>query len=110
MNNRTNSELLQFPYNVPDWFSLEADNRRKSFFTYFYYIGDLYVQYYDEIYRYIYLFTLNRYDTEDILHNTFVKVMQGINSFKGKSDVKTWLLAIAHNECVNHFKKIIWKK
>ncbi|MFT4106193.1 MAG: sigma-70 family RNA polymerase sigma factor [Lacrimispora sp.] len=68
-------------------------------------IGDLYVQYYDEIYRYIYLFTLNRYDTEDILHNTFVKVMQGINSFKGKCDVKTWLLAIAHNECVNYFKK-----
>lgn len=68
-------------------------------------IGDLYVQYYDEIYRYIYLFTLNRYDAEDILHNTFVKVMQGINSFKSKSNVKTWLFAIAHNECVNYFKK-----
>ena len=49
--------------------------------------------------------TLNKYDTEDILHNTFIKVMKGIKSFKGQSTIKTWLFSIAHNECINYFSQ-----
>ncbi len=66
-------------------------------------IEDLYSEYYQELYKYIYLMTLNKYDTEDILHNTFIKVMKGIKSFKGQSTIKTWLFSIAHNECINYF-------
>ncbi|GFH93348.1 RNA polymerase sigma factor YlaC [Lachnospiraceae bacterium] len=54
-------------------------------------IEDLYSEYYQELYKYIYLMTLNKYDTEDILHNTFIKVMKGIKSFKNQSTIKTWL-------------------
>lgn len=68
-------------------------------------IEDLYSEYYQELYKYIYLMTLNKYDTEDILHNTFIKVIKGIKSFKNKSTIKTWLFSIAHNECINYFSQ-----
>ena len=68
-------------------------------------IEDLYSEYYQELYKYIYLMTLNKYDTEDILHNTFIKVMKGIKSFKNQSTIKTWLFSIAHNECINYFSQ-----
>lgn len=68
-------------------------------------IEDLYSEYYQELYKYIYLMTLNKHDTEDILHNTFIKVIKGIKSFKSQSTVKTWLFSIAHNECINYFSQ-----
>lgn len=66
-------------------------------------IHDLYVKYHQDLYNYIYLLTLDKYDTEDILQNTFVKVIKGIKTFHNKSHIKTWLYAIAHNECINYF-------
>lgn len=68
-------------------------------------IGDLYKSYYKILYNYVYVMTLNRHDSEDIVQNTFLKAMNGIAGFRGSSSIKTWLLKIAHNECVNYFRK-----
>jgi len=49
--------------------------------------------------------SLNSFDTEDILQNVFLKVIKGRKSFRGESSVKTWLFAIAHNECLTYLAK-----
>lgn len=68
-------------------------------------VGSLYECYYSDLYRYVYIMTLNSYDTEDILQNVFLKVIKGRKSFRGESSVKTWLFAIARNECLNYLAK-----
>ena len=65
----------------------------------------LYKRYYKDLYKYIYVMTLNSYDTEDILQNAFLKAMKGIETFRGDSTVKTWLFTIARNECLNYIAK-----
>ena len=68
-------------------------------------IGIWYERYYKDLYQYIYVMTLSSFDTEDILHNVFVKAMKGIRFFRGDSTAKTWLFTIARNECINYIKK-----
>jgi RNA polymerase sigma-70 factor, ECF subfamily len=46
---------------------------------------------------YLYRLSANKHDTEDLLHDTFVKVKEKIGTFKGKSSFKTWVFAIATN-------------
>src|SRR6195256_3556333 len=36
-------------------------------------------------------------DAEDIVHDTYIKATDKLNTFKGQSSVKTWLFAIASN-------------
>ncbi|WP_313129651.1 RNA polymerase sigma factor [Anaerocolumna sp.] len=68
-------------------------------------VGSLYECYYNDLYRYVYIMCLNSFDTEDILQNVFLKVIKGRKSFRGESSIKTWLFAIAHNECLNYLEK-----
>lgn len=65
----------------------------------------LYKNYYKDLYKYIYVMTLNSYDTEDILQNVYLKAMKGLKTFRGDSTVKTWMFTIARNECLNYIAK-----
>jgi RNA polymerase sigma-70 factor (ECF subfamily) len=40
-------------------------------------------------------------DTDDVLQNTFIKVFKHIGSFKGNSNLFTWIFRIATNESIN---------
>jgi RNA polymerase sigma-70 factor (ECF subfamily) len=44
---------------------------------------------------------------QELLQQTFVKVFNGLQSFKGKSTFKTWLTTIAVNTAKNHISKQI---
>lgn len=46
---------------------------------------------------YILRITASVTDTEDILHDAFIKASEKLSTFKGLSSVKTWLFAIASN-------------
>jgi RNA polymerase sigma-70 factor, ECF subfamily len=46
---------------------------------------------------YILRVTASVTDAEDIVHDTFIKATEKIDTFKGASSVKTWLFAIASN-------------
>lgn len=46
-------------------------------------ISVLYKEYHKDLYGYIYMITLNSFDTEDILHNVFLKAMKGLETFRG---------------------------
>ncbi len=44
-------------------------------------------------------------DAEDALQNTFLKALQNINSFEGRSSISTWLYRVAANEALMMLRK-----
>lgn len=46
---------------------------------------------------YLYRLSANKNDTEDLLHDTYLKVKDKIHTFQSKSSFKTWVFAIATN-------------
>ena len=66
---------------------------------------------YDEHFHYLLRFILPRVAgnlqiAEDILQETFLAVLRS-PSFKGHSQVKTWLTSIAHNKIVDYYRREI---
>lgn len=52
------------------------------------------------LYNHIRTIVLNHDDTDDVLQNTFVKVFQNLNKFKGESKLFSWVYRIATNEAL----------
>jgi len=44
-------------------------------------------------------------DADDVLQNTFIKVWQNLDSYRGDSKLYTWLYRIATNEALTHIRK-----
>ncbi|MCX2681318.1 sigma-70 family RNA polymerase sigma factor [Galbibacter sp. EGI 63066] len=58
-----------------------------------------------ELQSFLYRLLTNKEDVEDIVQETYIRVHQNINTFKGKSSFKTWVFTIALNLSKNHLKK-----
>ena len=58
------------------------------------------------LYAYVLSLTKNKYDTEDVLQETFIKVYQNFSQFKKDSQLYTWLYRIASNEALQHLNKV----
>ena len=60
----------------------------------------------DRVHGYIFRMTNNRADAEDIAQETFLRVWHRARTFKpGRVRFTTWLHRIAHNLCVDTFRK-----
>jgi RNA polymerase sigma-70 factor (ECF subfamily) len=57
-------------------------------------------EYQKPLYNHIRSIVLNHDDTDDVLQNTFVKVFQYLNKFKGESKLFSWMYRIATNEAL----------
>lgn len=57
-------------------------------------------KYKERLYWHIRKIVLNHDDTDDILQNTFIKIWNGISSFRAESGIYTWLYRIATNESI----------
>jgi RNA polymerase sigma-70 factor (ECF subfamily) len=68
-------------------------------------VDELYRLYRRDIYGYIYSLTRDSFLTEDLLQDTFLQAIKGINKFKGDSSVKTWLCSIARHIWLKHLRK-----
>lgn len=53
-----------------------------------------------KIYRLALKMLANPQDAEDVLQNTFLKAMQALPNFEGRSSILTWLYRIASNEAL----------
>lgn len=53
----------------------------------------------------IYRYTHSMPDAEELMQDVFVRVWNSARSFRGKSEVFTWLYRIAVNLAINHLKK-----
>jgi RNA polymerase sigma-70 factor (ECF subfamily) len=68
-------------------------------------MGRLIVKYQDRVYNTILKICNNTDDAAELTQETFVKVIEKINSFKGKSQFYTWLFRVAVNLTYNYCKR-----
>jgi len=47
---------------------------------------------------------------QDILQETFLRVVQRADEFRGQSKVSTWMYTIARNLCVDHARKMVHRR
>lgn len=47
----------------------------------------------------------NREEAEEAAQDTFIKVFNSLNKFKGDSKFSTWIYKISYNNCLDRLKK-----
>jgi RNA polymerase sigma-70 factor (ECF subfamily) len=57
-----------------------------------------------EIYGLLYRLTENREEARDLTQETFLRAFQSIASFRGDSDLRTWIYRIAINQARNRWR------
>ena len=62
-------------------------------------------KYQDRIYNVILKICQNNHDAAELTQDTFVKLIENINTFKGKSSFYTWLFRVAVNLTLNYCKR-----
>ena len=67
-------------------------------------------KYYPRVYASLFSYTKSKEDSEDLAQQTFLKVWQQIESFRGDSAFFTWVYRIAINLAKNHFVSSASKK
>ena len=65
-------------------------------------------RYNSRIFTSIFLLVKDRFLAEDIFQETFIKILDKLNSGKYNEEGKflPWCMRIAHNLCIDHFRKI----
>ena len=66
--------------------------------------GDLYEQYLDDIYRYIYYRVSNHHDAEDLTEQVFLKAWERLPQYRGQVPFRAWIYRIAHNAVIDHYR------
>ncbi len=67
----------------------------------------LYDLYFDKIFRYVYFRIRKQTEAEDLTQEVFIKAMKAIGSYKiGKTPFAAWLFRIAHNQVIDHVRKV----
>ena len=61
--------------------------------------------YTERLYWHIRRFLCSHDDTNDIVQDVFIKIWNALPSFKGESQIYTWIYRIATNEVLNHLRK-----
>jgi RNA polymerase sigma-70 factor (ECF subfamily) len=68
-------------------------------------IGDIYDQYFAEVYRYICYRISDETVAEDIASDVFVRLLEAVQSHKGpQTSIKGWLIATASNAVNDHLR------
>lgn len=62
--------------------------------------------YQERLYYHVRRYVRNHDDANDILQNTFIKVWNGLDNFRGESGLYTWLYRIAGNEAITYINKV----
>ncbi|MFK7049940.1 ECF RNA polymerase sigma-E factor [Flavobacterium columnare] len=62
------------------------------------------------LYYHIRNIVIDHDDTDDILQNTFIKVFQNLQNFKGESKLYSWIYRIATNEAISFLNSKAKKK
>lgn len=62
-------------------------------------------QYKERLYWHIRKIVISHDDADDVLQNTFIKIFKNIHSFKGESQLYSWMYRIATNESISFINK-----
>jgi RNA polymerase sigma-70 factor (ECF subfamily) len=73
-------------------------------------VESLVIKYWKDIWNFAFILT-NKHDVaDDIAQDTFVNAFLSLDSFRGESTVKTWLLKICRNQVINYKKSAFFRK
>jgi len=67
-------------------------------------ITQIFNRHVNTVYRVCFMYMKNRHDTEDMVQNTFIKLMKDGTVFKSEEHEKAWLIKTAANLCKDHFR------
>ena len=56
-------------------------------------------------YTVCYMFSSDEQEVADLFQEVLIRLWNGIDSFDGRSDIKTWIYRVALNTCVTIDKK-----
>ncbi len=73
-------------------------------------IDEIMNKYGQEVLQLVYSYVNNKEIAEDVTQDIFVKCYKSLHTYKGKSNVKTWLWRIAINQCKDYIKSWYNKK
>ncbi len=68
-------------------------------------LDDLFAEFYDDVFRYIYSLCRDVSLAEDLTADVFLEIVKSIGSFNGKSSVKTWIFSIARHVWFKYLRK-----
>ena len=68
-------------------------------------LGELFETYYTDVYTYLYSLCHDASLSEDLASDVFLEVVKSISTFRGQSDIKTWLFSIARHRWFAYLKK-----
>ncbi len=68
-------------------------------------LAELFETYYKDIYTYLYSLSHDASLSEDLASEVFVEVVRSVSSFRGESDIKTWLFTIARRKWFGYLRK-----
>lgn len=59
----------------------------------------------DTIYTVCYMFSKDQDEVNDLFQEVLVSLWKGLESFKGESDIKTWIYRVSLNTCISSERK-----
>jgi RNA polymerase sigma-70 factor, ECF subfamily len=65
----------------------------------------LYIQYFEDVYKFVFSLCRNEHIAEDITQETFFKALKSIDGFNGKCKLRVWLCQIAKNTYFSLYQK-----
>ena len=68
-------------------------------------IEKIYREYYDTVFKYLFCLTHDKELSEDLVQETFVRMIKNIDKFEGKSKLSSWLCEIAKNLWIDYIRK-----
>lgn len=66
---------------------------------------ELFYRYKNTLYNFIYRFVINPDVADDLLENTFIKMIKSIDKYQEKNKFKQWLFSIANSVTVDYLRK-----
>ena len=63
-------------------------------------------QYQQRLYGFVRRMVTDHEAAQDVLQNTFIKAWKALPGFRGDAQLFSWLYRIAHNECLDHLRKL----
>ena len=57
------------------------------------------------IYTVCYMFSKDKEEVDDLFQEALIKLWQGLSTFKGDSDLKTWIYKVTLNSCISIDRK-----
>lgn len=68
-------------------------------------LREIFETYYKDVYLYLYSLNHDAQLSEDLASEVFVEVVRSIDTFRGESNMKTWLFSIARHRWFRYLRK-----